>query len=123
MIREFKHDDLSRIESIARSKDFDLPARTNVVTESVIENNSGRIIAYGMVKAYAEAVLFIDDSISVKDKASSLSQLMRQAIYGSHLAGFDQVHGFFKDPKFAEVMKKHYGFKEPNGSCLYLEID
>ena len=111
------------IKQIIDKHEFNLPSRKNVVTEATVTNKNGDVVAYGMVKAFAESVIILDPDASSKDKISSLSQLMRQAIRDSHLAGFDQVHGFFKSDKFAEVMKKHYGFKDPYGKCLVLEID
>lgn len=122
-IRQYTESDWTRIKEIIEKHDFEIPHRKNVVTEATVTNRNGNIVAYGMVKAFAEAVIILDPDAESKDKISSLSQLMRQAIHHSHLAGFDQVHGFFKNKDFANSMKKHYGFKEPFGECLVLEID
>lgn len=86
-----------------------------------IVSEEDKVIAYGAVTLLAEAVMVLDLDASLKEKDWALRQLIWQAIQG--VSGkMDGLHAFVQDPKFAELLKKHFGFRTCKGEALYLEI-
>lgn len=114
-------EDSNAIENIfmRHHKDsFGIPKET--ITDAVISEDD-RLIAYGAVTLLAEAVMVLDLDASLKEKDWAIKQLLWQAIQG--VSGkMDGIHAFVQDPKFAALLKKHFGFKTCKGEALYLEL-
>ncbi len=117
--------DLARIDEIWKkhhSESFGVPNLANTVTHAVVENEDGKVQAYGIVKLFAEAILFLDWDAPQRDKIEALKELMLEAIRGTSDAQLEQLHVFVADPKFSKLLKKHFGFKSTTGEMLVLEV-
>ena len=125
-IREFRPSDIEAIDRIWRAhhSDVTLPDRQNALIDAVVENREGGIVGYGQVKVFAEAMLFLDKSASQKQKARALKLLMLEAIRGTDYAGLKNLYCFIKDPEFATLISKHYGFDivDAPGELLLREV-
>lgn len=103
------------------AESFFLPPPDRCITERVVTNDTGKIIAFGAVSLLAEAVLVLDMSSRLREKDYAIQQLLWQAIQG--VSGkLDGLHAFVQDPEFARILKKHFGFKTCKGEALYLEV-
>lgn len=71
----------------------------------------GEVIAYGQVKLFAEAMFIVDKDASNRDKAEALQLLMIEALRGTHIAKLEDIYCFIKDPEFATLISKHFGFE------------
>ena len=80
------------------------------------------MIAYGTVKLFAEAILFLDWDAPQREKIEAIKDLMLEAIRGTTEAQLEQIHLFVKDPKFSELLQRHFGFKKATGEMLVLEV-
>lgn len=126
-IRSFRPSDVEVIDRIWRdhhSDDFSVPNRNTVITEAVIENEAGEVIAYGQVKMFAEAIMILDKNASQRDKVAALQKLLLEAFRGSTEFGLDKVNAFIKDPDFALVLERHFGFERATdpGELVYKEL-
>lgn len=89
-----------------------LPNRKNSIIDAVVDDqDSGRIVGYGQVKLFAESMLFLDPTTPKRARVKALKLLMAEAHRGVHLAGIEDMYAFIKDPDFALLIEKRYGFQ------------
>lgn len=87
-----------------------LPGLKNRVIDAVAYNDE-RIVGYGQVKLFAEAMLFLDPTCRKRDRAHALKLLMEEAQRGVNRAGLEDLYIFIKDPDFALLIAQRYGFE------------
>ena len=123
--RYTKKDDLESIDRIWKvhyNTSFGLPNLENVIIHGVVEDETdGKISGFGLVKIFAEGILILDKSLTVRQKVATLRELMDAQRLGIDRANISQVHAFIQDPVFESVLKKHYGYKDTVGKCIVLE--
>lgn len=113
-LRSFRREDISQIDEIWRkhhSDDFSVPDRRNAVIDAVVEGEGGKVIAYGQVKLFAEAILILDKDASPRDKYKALTLLMLEAFRGADSAGIRDLYAFIQDPDFENLIAKHFDFE------------
>jgi hypothetical protein len=124
-IRPFRLSDVEAIDRIWRehhSNDFSVPNRDNAVIDAVVENKDGEVVAYGQVKLFAEAMLILDKNASQREKIQALQLLMLEAFRGTDARGIQQMYCFIKDPQFATLISRHFGFDiVDKGELLFRE--
>jgi hypothetical protein len=124
-VRPFHRDDIAKIDKIWRehySNESSLPDRNNIVTDVVAETEKGELVAYGQVRLFAEAMLFLDKNASQRDKVQALKLLMLEAFRGTQIAGLKELYCFANDPDFATLIERHFGFAVVDkGELLYRE--
>jgi len=112
-LRTFRPDDVTAIDKIWRdhhSLDFSVPDRQNRIIDTVAVEGD-KIIAYGQVKIFAEAMMILDLSQSPRKRIEALKLLMAEAFRGCEQAGVKELYIFAKDPKFATIIARHFGFE------------
>jgi hypothetical protein len=112
-LRSFRPSDIGPISEIwdkHYSTESSLPNRRNSVVDAVVEDSNGKVIAYGQVKLFAEAMLFLDKDASLRDRTQALKLLMLEAFRGTQQAGIEQMYCFIQDPDFATLIERHFGF-------------
>jgi len=125
-LRSFTWDDVPAISAIWQthhSNDFGLPNRRSSLIDAVIEDR-GKIIAYGQVKLFAEAMLFLDKSASLRARATAWRLLMLEAFRGTEQAGIQEIYAFITDPNYALLLQKHFHFFQADkpGELLVKEL-
>jgi hypothetical protein len=113
IIRPFQDSDILAIDEIWRkhhSNDFSVPNRSTRLVEWVAEED-GRVVAYGQVKLFAEAMIILDKDASQRAKIESLKGLLFEAFRGTNLAGLEDIYCFIRDPGFASILINHFGFE------------
>lgn len=112
-IREFRKGDEIEIDRIWRAHhadDFSVPNRKNSITEWVAEED-GKVVGYGQLKLFAEAMLVLDKDASQRAKVLALRELLLEGFRGANLAGIEDMYCFIRDPAFATLLSKHFGFE------------
>lgn len=123
-LRPFQDSDINRIDAIWQeyhSRDFSVPNRKTSVVDAVVEDDDGIVVAYGQVKLFAEAMFILDHGASQRAKVAALKLLILEALRGANVAGLDDIYCFIKDPHFASLISKHFGFdlvEEPGDLLL-----
>jgi hypothetical protein len=113
-IRTFQPSDIQVIDEIWKrhhSNDFSVPNRSNSIIDAVIEGRTGEVVAYGQVKLFGEAVFILDKDAPKRDKIEALKLLMSEAIRGADSVGLEDLYCFIRDPAFATLISKHFGFE------------
>jgi len=125
IIRQVLRSDLERIDEIYRTghnESFALPDLQNQITSAVVVDDNDKIVAFGVVKVYAEAVMVVDLNQSKMDRILEMDQLFAEAYRGCEEQGIQQLHVFVQDPKLQRLLERKYGFKPANGVALVKEL-
>lgn len=93
----------------------------NVITKGIVERDD-RVVAFGMVRTIAEAIMVLDLDEPTKTKVRSLTYLLEGALFDAAASGFDSLHVFVQDKSFAEILKRHHGFQVCAGEALVRQI-
>lgn len=123
LIRGLKSSDVPQLRELCDKYShagFDLPAKNNIFADAVIEHND-KVVAYGMLKYLAEAILILDHSLSAKTRGEALTLLIQEAVKETHKKSLLELQAVC-EPKFANIMIKHYGFQKLVGETLILDI-
>lgn len=126
VMRSFRWQDTPEISKIweqYHSDHYGLPNRRTAIIDAVVEDR-GRIIGYGQVKVFAEAMLFLDKSASLRARVTALRLLMLEAFRGTEQAGIQELYAFINDPDFSLLIQKHFGFSATDkpGELLIKEL-
>jgi hypothetical protein len=101
---------------------YGIPERKFVVTDDVVADDNDHPIAYGIVRMFAEALLYIDKDVSKFAQAKAFKLLMEKAIVDCKNADLDELNVGIADPSFAGILKAKYQMKKRNQEMLFLEI-
>ena len=85
-------------------------SKKSIIIDAVVENKD-KIIGYGQVRLFAEAMLFLDKSASPRDRVDALRKLMLEAFRGTEIAGIQEIYAFIQDPDFSLLIQKHFRFR------------
>lgn len=125
IIRPFDNSDTGKVNEIYaqhHAGDFSVPPLERGVISGVTTNDMDEITGFGIVTLLAEAVLVMDLNCPTREKKETIDKLLWLAIQGVSKANMDGIHAFVQNPRFAAVLKKHYGFRTCKGEALYLEL-
>lgn len=90
--------------------DKELPiGMDNAITSGIVESKEG-LLAFGMVKHFAEALVYLDKDASTLLRANALDLLLKKAIEDCQALGLEYLHVSVDDPKLTGLLEKHYGF-------------
>lgn len=90
---------------------FSLPDLTNAVTFPVIEDDNGVIVAFGIVKVFAEAIIILDKKSSTRTRRNSIKMMLDKAETDCKSNNIKQLHAFCESD-FADILIKHFDFKK-----------
>lgn len=115
--------DLEEIEQIRRTHhaDFDPINLDHCLTHAFVEDNN-KIIAYGIVNIFPEAILILDKSAAHRDQVQAWRMLMIKAINDTREKGHEFLRAVVHDDAYFNLLHKHYGFKESIGKHIYMEL-
>jgi hypothetical protein len=122
-LRRLKPTDYDKINEIwerCHKGKYGVPARKFVITEAITEN--GRITGYGIVRFFAEAMLYLDKDLTTYEQAKSFKALMEQAIIDCRSYDLDQLNVSIEDEDFRDILKRHYNFSE-RAPVLFLDLE
>jgi|SRR5687767_1131341 len=125
-LRSFRWSDVPEISKIWEEHHSDLyglPNRRSSIVDAVVEND-GKIIGYGQVKLFAEAMLFLDKSAPLRARVDAFRMLILEGFRGTEQAGIQEIYAFCADPNFALIMQKHFRFFKADkpGELLVKEL-
>lgn len=123
IIRELEMTDISEVDRIYRTQKIGVPSLANSVANRVAINGKNEIVAYGVVKLFAEAVLILDQTINKKSKVEVLRELMKLAIEHSREHGLEQLYCISNSESFTKILCKKYNFRSCPGDLLMLDLN
>lgn len=124
-LRKPRSSDSKRLHEIWErnySKEFPLPDLSHSVIDAVVVDENDKVLGFGIVKLFAEAVMTLDKSQPTRVKIETLRLLFQEAIRGVVGADLHHIHAFVQDPEFSRLMKKHFGFETAKGEAIVTEV-
>lgn len=82
----------------------------NNITERVVLDGED-VVAFGVVKEFAEAVLVLDQETNKRKKLAALEGLLLRAIQTCKELKLKDLHIFAQKEDFAQLLIKQYGFQ------------
>ena len=120
IIRSLKFSDLLQIDEFWRKHHKGIrgiPERKFILSEAVVEEND-KVFAYGIVRFFAEALIFMNNDVSSYKRAKAFKLMMDQAIRDGKQLDLDNINFGVDDPHFEEILKS-YGMTD-RGKVLAL---
>ena len=123
-LRDFKLEDIQPIDEIFRNQpDHNIPGLKHLIANATITDDNDKVIGYGVVKLFAEGVLLIDKRIRKRDKALAVKLSVEKAICEAKKHGIEQLYFVTGNSSFADVLRKHWGFKNLKEEVLVLHLE
>lgn len=113
ILRPLDQNDVEKIDAIWQRHHkgiYGIPQRKFIITESVTSIDA-KITGYGVVRLFAEALMYLDNDLSNYQRARSFKMLMDKAIKDCKASGLDQLNVGIKNPDFADILREKYEFR------------
>jgi hypothetical protein len=110
------------LEIYKQNPTYDLDVFHNVIKDSVVTFNE-EVVAYGVLKHFAEAVMVIDHTRSKNVQVTSFKQLMDQAVKVCQDMKIQDLHVFTENLSFSDILINKFDFHKINGVGLLRRID
>lgn len=117
--RRARPEDKEQIKELADKFDFVLPDKW--LDSAVIYDETGRIIAFGVIRAIIEAVIVTNRN--GKELVQATDHLIKIGMLDAHNRGFDQIHCFVENESFARLLKDRFDFKPIKGEGLVFKME
>ena len=102
--------------------EFKLRDTDNMVIERLVMQDDIPV-AYGIVKAMAEAIILTNPNCNLVTRAKAMAELMKYAEFGTHKAGLRQLHCFTGSEKIAKTLERKFGFIRTKDIVLVKNVD
>ncbi len=77
-----------------------------------------QIIGFGTMQSILEVTVVLDQSRPAYDRMAALVVLDKQSELEAKEQGYNQIHAFIQDKKFANLMKNKFGYKKTKGKSF-----
>lgn len=124
ILRSVKPSDIIPINTIweESGREFGIPSFADVIEDALAEQD-GKIVGYGCLARFAEAMIWLDRKLPKKSLAKAINFMVTKAILACQARNVKQLHIFVHDSAFGEMLKKHYGFIPRSGEYLVLNLE
>lgn len=120
IVKKIDKNDLDAIKELDRMQDFKLGDLGHCIVDRIIYEGN-EVIAYGVVKRMAEAIMLVNPKAPKLTRAKAMRELMIVAeAYACKEC--KQLHVFVKDNKLAKSLEKQFGFKITSDMVLSKEL-
>ena len=124
ILRDLKLSDLNQIDAFWQKHHKGIrgiPERKFLVSEAVAESG-GRIIGYGNLRYFAEALMFLDKDASTYQQAKAFRLMMNKAIMDAKKIGLDNINIGVDDLHFRMVLQSKFHLTN-RGTVLSLGLN
>lgn len=122
-LRDFRESDIVGISDIhEKQPGLGVPSLSNVITNRTVVDGD-KVLGYGVLKHFAEAVLIVDNDISIRQRAEVARQVMYCVIADATLAGLEQLYLTTNHKGWQAVIQKHYGFVQCPDPFFLLNLE
>lgn len=124
-IRALEASDIEQIREIHAkhfSHEFNFPDFLhNFLCAFVVDDDQGKIISAGGVRAIAEVVIVTDKDYPIRPRRSALYQILDVSEFISKKADFGELHAFVQGDNWQRHLRR-IGFLPTKGKALVLEF-
>lgn len=122
--RVFQLDDVPEINGIYRRNPLiGVPTLNNVVANSsFVRKDDDKIVAYGVVKLFAEGVLILDKDIRAREKVEVVKLSTPEMLERAKAARLEYIYVIANNPGYSDILRKKYGFLRVPGELLMASV-
>lgn len=112
-IRTYKPEDAETVDEIYNRchGHFALPDINHCVSMAIVEDDEGKIIAFGAFELIPELTLVLDNQVSKRDQVKALKELLEAGSFIAKVNRFKQINVFPDSTVYAGILNKHFGFE------------
>ena len=117
--------DISDIDKIWRSfyaNEFGLPPIDDKTLYHTVIEDEGKLVGFGHIRSTAESLMVIDQSVSMRDKIKVIRLILDKQLEGMIVKDISECHAFAQNPKFAEILVKHFNYQRTVGESVVIKI-
>lgn len=125
MIRALLKRDQIQIKDIHEQfykDEFDLSEMTNFTCGFTSVDENDKVICAGGIKTLMEMIIVTDKNIDITKRQLALYDMLNTAGKSTKACGYDLLHIFIQDDKWARYLIKHVGFKPTIGKSLVIGV-
>lgn len=90
---------------------------------SILISKDEQIVGAGFLRPILEAVMILDKTKPMRDKAYAFNQLMAHAVHDAQGLGVDRIFAWAKDDTFRNILVKHHNYEIVSGTSLAKRVD
>ena len=114
--------DINRIWKSFYSEEFGLPPMDIKTLYHTVIEADGNVVGFGQIRATAESIMIIDQALPMRDKIGIVKAILEKQLEGMIVKDITECHAFAQNPKFAEILIKHFGYQKTIGESVVLKI-
>ena len=125
MVRGLFQRDAQQVNNIHEKfyeNEFSLSDLDNFTVGFTSVDENDKIICAGGIKSIMEMIIITDKDVSVNKRQVALYEMLTTAGRSTKEAGYNQLHAFVQDEKWARYLIKHVGFKPTVGQALVIGV-
>lgn len=115
-------DDIDRIWKSFYSNEFGLPPMDEKTLYHTVIEDRGKLVGFGHIKQTAESIMVIDQSVRMRDKIEIIRLILDKQLEGMIVKDISECHAFAQNPKFAEILVKHFNYQRTVGESVVIKI-
>jgi len=115
-------DDIDVIWRRFYAQEFGLPAMDEKTLYHTVIEDRGKLVGFGHIKQTAESIMVIDQSLSLRDKVEIIRLILDKQLEGMIVKDISECHAFAQNPKFAEILVKHFNYQRTVGESVVIKI-
>lgn len=122
--RVFQLDDIPEINDIhKRNPLIGVPSLNNVIANSsFVRSNDDKVVAYGVIKVFAEGVLILDKDIRTREKAEVVKLSTPEMLERARNAQLEYIYVIANDSGYSAILRKKYNFIRVPGELLMASL-
>ena len=125
MIRSLMKRDVEKVRSIHEEfykNEFDISQLNNLTCGFTAVDEYDNIISAGGIRTIMEMIIVTDKNYDVAKRQVALYDMLKTAGNTTKTAGYNNLHAFIQDEKWARYLIKHVGFKPVVGTSLIIGV-
>lgn len=120
-IRPYVDTDKAKLEELYKKYYHHEINLDTVVAKYVVHDGEDKIIAFGFLQPWLEAITVTDAGRELGEKLGALNALIETARDVTRLSGVDKLLVFAENKKFDNTLVNRFGFSRLRGNALVLE--
>lgn len=122
-LRLAEEKDWEDVVRICKNHYIPFPEFRYIMSLPVVVDENDKVVALGYIRQFVE-VTFIPDLVD-RPRVIVKALKMLQAFVESEMIrlNIDRIFGFVTDPRFKEILLKHFNYKVCNGTALFYKKD
>ncbi len=109
------------LEMYKQNPNYDLEIFNEIIDDTIVEVEN-EVVAYGILKPFAEAVITLDHTRSKRIKLEAIQQMLWMAEKKCKEMKISNLHFFTENEQFAQLMMNKFDFQEIMGKSFVKEL-